>query len=320
MEAQTPLADDVTRADSRMSASGDYEEFRADLLKAGLLFDTGVDGVYGKSADYEAVVSGLDALITRVMVDEPATAIAFPPILARWVFDKTNYLQSFPDLMGSVHTFRGNDRQHAELANLYDSGGDWASKLTAADVVLCSASCHPLYALCAGTLPEGGRRFEVNGYCFRCEPSIDPVRMQAFRMHEYVFVGEPELAQSHRDAGIGRGLDLLSRLGLEVEDVPANDPFFGRLGTMLAANQLDEALKMEIVTPVCSVEKPTAIMSANCHRDHFGLPFGIKTPDGNDAHSACVAFGVDRVTLALLKNLGLDAARWPERTRSLLWP
>ncbi len=49
---------------------------------------------------------------------------------------------------------------------------------------------------------------------------------------------------------------------------------------MLAANQLDEALKMEIVTPVCSKERPTAIMSANCHRDHFGVPFGITDSSG----------------------------------------
>jgi seryl-tRNA synthetase len=142
--------------------------------------------------------------------------------------------------------------------------------------------------------------------------------MQAFRMHEYVYVGEPEVAQTHRDGGLERGLELLGKLGLEVEAIPANDPFFGRLGTMLAANQIDEALKMEIVTPVCSTERPTAIMSANCHRDHFGVPFGITDASGGTAHSACVAFGVDRVTLALLKTHGLDPADWSRGVRDML--
>jgi seryl-tRNA synthetase len=308
-------------AESRLGSDREaYAIFRQDLIDAGLLLQTGVDGVYGKSAAYESIVSGIDNLVTATMIDHPAEVVAFPPVMARWIFDKTNYLQSFPDLMGSVHTFRGTDRQHAQLSAAYEDGGDWPSMLVPAEVVLCSASCHPVYQLCTGTLTEDGRRFEVNGYCFRCEPSIDPVRMQAFRMHEYVYVGDPDTAQTHRDSGLERGQNLLGELGLQVETVPANDPFFGRLGTMLAANQLDEALKMEVVTPICSEESPTAIMSANCHRDHFGSPFSINTSKGEVAHSACVAFGVDRVTLALLKTHGLKTEAWPQSVRGKLWP
>jgi seryl-tRNA synthetase len=316
VDTQTQDVEPVVGASDEES----YAKFRSELLGAGLLLDTGVDGVYGKSSVYEGVVQALDRLITARMIDQAAEVLSFPPVLARWVFDKTDYLKSFPDLMGSVHTFRGTDRQHAALISLADSGGDWPSALVPAEVVLCSATCHPVYPLCTGTLPEHGRRFELNGYCFRCEPSIDPTRMQAFRMHEYVYVGDPDSAQSHRDGGLERGLDLLGQLGLEVEAIPANDPFFGRLGTMLAANQLDEALKMEIVTPVCSTERPTAIMSANCHRDHFGVPFEISDASGSAAHSACVAFGVDRVTLALLKTHGLDPTEWPAGVRQLLSP
>jgi seryl-tRNA synthetase len=303
-----------------MTDTDPYQSFRTELFDAGLLVDTGVDGVYGRSARYESIVAGIDRLVTGSMVDRPVEAVFFPPVMARWVFDKTDYLKSFPDLMGSVHTFRGTDRDHAKLIGLVDEGGDWAQALVPAEVVLCSATCHPVYPMCSGRLPDGGRRFEVNGYCFRCEPSIDPSRMQAFRMHEYVYVGEADEAQRHRDRGLERGLEVLAELGLKVEAIPANDPFFGRLGGMLAANQLDEALKMEIVTPVCSTEHPTAIMSANCHRDHFATPFDITTADGVPAHSACVAFGVDRVTLALLHEHGLDPDRWAPTVRSRLWP
>src|SRR5580698_10043943 len=218
MEAETQVAEPVNLG----ADSESYAAFRSELFGARLLFDTGVDGVYAKSSVYEGIVQALDRLITSSMVDQPAEVLSFPPVLARWVFDKTDYLKSFPDLMGSVHTFRGTDRQHAELISLAESGGDWPSRLVPAEVVLCSATCHPVYPLCSGTLPEGGRRFEVNGYCFRCEPSIDPSRMQAFRMHEYVYVGDPDHAQTHRDEGLERGLALLGELGLEVEAVPAH--------------------------------------------------------------------------------------------------
>jgi seryl-tRNA synthetase len=143
--------------------------------------------------------------------------------------------------------------------------------------------------------------------------------MVAFRMHELVFMGDPDDAQVYRDITLADGVQLLASLGLPMEIVPANDPFFGRVGTIMASAQLEENLKLEGVTPICSEEKPTAIMSANCHRDHFGTPFGIETSSGTTAESACVAFGVDRVTLALLKTHGLDPTQWPAGVREILF-
>ena len=88
-------------------------------------------------------------------------------------------------------------------------------------------------------------------------------------------------------------------------------PFFGRVGRILAENQRAETLKFELVTPVNSVEHPTAIASANCHLDHFGEPFGIVTADGAVAHSCCFGFGLDRITLALLRTHGVRPEDWP---------
>ncbi len=294
--------------------------FRAGLVDAGVLLETGVEGLYGHSAAYQQIVEALDAMVGRWAAELGATAVHFPPVVSRATFDDTNYLQSFPDLMGSVHVFRGDDRAHSELLRRVASGADWQSLLEPAEVVLASASCHPVYPLCTGRLPEGGRLFEIHGWCFRHEPSVDPARQQAFHMHEVVHVGTPESAERHRDQGLERGLAMLGDLGLEMASVAANDPFFGRLGTIMAEGQIEEALKLEGVTPICSVERPTAVMSANCHRDHFGLPFSIETADGSVAHSSCVAFGVDRIALALLHAHGLTPARWPAGVRARLWP
>jgi seryl-tRNA synthetase len=102
--------------------------------------------------------------------------------------------------------------------------------------------------------------------------------------------------------------------------VEANDPFFGRLGTAMANNQKDEILKLEGTTPIGSSDHPVAIISGNCHRDHFGEPFAITSADGATAHSACVAFGVDRITLALFWKHGLDVDKWPSEVAATLWP
>jgi seryl-tRNA synthetase len=316
----------TTETDSRRPVATDehgddpWARFRHDLLSAGVLIPTGVEGLYGRSRTYESVADAMDLMVLRVGADQQASSVRFPPVMPWATFERNGYLESFPDQMGSVHTFRGDERQHAELLRRTEEQEDRAPLLESTDMVLCPAVCHPLYPTMGGVLPEGGSRVEVYGYCFRHEPSTDPFRMQAFRQHDYVYLGTPEGAQAHRDLWIDRGLDTLTRLGLEVKSVIANDPFFGRPGRMLAANQRNEELKYEIVTPVYAIERETAISSSNCHLDHFGRPFGIETPDGEVAHTACFGFGVDRITLALLHRHGLDLDRWPASVRSQLWP
>jgi seryl-tRNA synthetase len=308
----------VQDSSSLQTLENPQEAFREALFESGILLATGVDGVYGYSSTYQRIVNGIDRLIAELGGGE-YEEVTFPPILVRSTFDRTGYLQSFPDLMGAVQVFRGDGAEHRELCRRYEENGDWTALLEPADVVLSSAACHSLYPLCTGRLPRGGRRIEIENWCFRHEPSIDPARMVAFRMHELVYIGDAEVAQEHRDAMLARGLALLVGLGLPMATVPANDPFFGRLGAIMASTQLEENLKLEGVTPICSEENPTAIISGNCARDHFGGPFGIETSAGLVAHSSCVAFGVDRITLALFHRHGLDPARWPADVRRLVW-
>jgi seryl-tRNA synthetase len=314
------MASDTDLSSPPDDADEPWAVFRGALLAEGILLATDVDGVYGRSATYEAVAEGIDRLVLRVGADQDALSVRFPPVMPWSTFQKNGYLESFPDQMGSVHTFRGDERLHAELVHRAESGEDRGELLETTDLVLCPAVCHPLYPTQTGTLPEGGRRVEVYGYCFRHEPSTDPFRMQAFRQHDYVYLGTPDGARAHRDEWIDRGLEVLGSLGLEVEAVVANDPFFGRPGRMLAANQRSEELKYEIVAPVFASGRPTAISSSNYHLDHFSRPFGIDTADGALAHTACFGFGVDRITLALLDRHGTDPADWPDGVRSVLWP
>jgi seryl-tRNA synthetase len=292
--------------------------FRDELLAAGILVPTGTDGLYGRSAVYESIVTGVDRVAVRAAASEGTLSYRFPPVMPRPVLERTGYLSSFPDLIGSVSTFTGDNEDHRKLMDVAQAGGRWTDLLHDAGVSLCPAICHPLYPTLRGSQPEGGTRYDVAGWCYRHEPSIDPARMQAFRQHDLVYVGDAKTAQEHRDRWLALGSEIFIALGLEVETVVANDPFFGRAGRILANNQRDETLKYEIVTSIDSA--PTAIASSNCHLDHFGLPFGITTAQGEVAHSCCVGFGLDRITLALLRTHGTDPGAWPSATRQRLWP
>jgi seryl-tRNA synthetase len=294
--------------------------FRDELVEAGILVPTAADGIYGRSALYEDVVAGIEGLVAAAAASEGTASYRFPPVMPRLVLERTGYLSSFPDMIGSVSSFTGDNADHKKLMDLAQSGGEWTALLEPADVSLCPAVCHPLYPTLAGVLPEGGSRYDVSGWCFRHEPSLDPARMQAFRQHDLVYVGDAETASEQRDLWLRLGAEILESLGLVVDTVVANDPFFGRVGRILSENQRAETLKYEIVTPINSTENPTAIASGNCHLDHFGEPFGITTADGAVAHSCCFGFGLDRITLALLRTHGTDPGAWPAGPRAHLWP
>ena len=293
--------------------------FRDELLVSGLLVGTSVPGIYGRSGAFESIIAGLDRLLAGMAAPLGAQVLRFPPVYPRVDFERTDYIASFPDLSGVVSSFERGDKEHAALLSARADGHAWDGWLDPTDVVLTPAICHPLYATLEGKLPEGGATFDLSGYGFRREPSNDPMRMQSFRMREFVFVGTPDAAQLFRDSWLDRAIETLASLGLAVDAVPANDPFFGRAGRMLVSAQLRENLKVEIVVPLYGdLSEGTAIASANCQRDHLTAAFGIQTADGAVAHGACVAFGMERVTLALLRTHGLELQAWPADVRALL--
>jgi len=238
--------------------------------------------------------------------------------MARATLEGSRHVNPFPNLVRVVSTFSGTEADVPSFLEEVARGVDWTRRLAPTDVALCSAGCHPIYPLVAGsTLPNGGLRYEVQTWCFRHEPSEDPARMQSFRQHEFVYLGTPDGAKAHRDRWLEQGRDLLSALGIAVSAVVATDAFFGRPGQLLASSQRTKELKLELVAPISSAA-PGAISSANYHEGHFGEAFDIRLADGGAAHTACIGFGLERIALSLLLRHGLRIDEWPEGVRRQL--
>lgn len=296
-----------------------YGPFREEMIAAGHLIPLGVRGLYARGGDFEGVIEHFDRLVTQAGKDLHPEVMRFPPVFARSHYERLSHIRNFPDLMGSVHTFTGADREHRNLLEIFDRHEDWTRELAPAAVMLVPAGCYPLYPTAEGsTLAADGRRVDTEGFIFRHEPSDDPARMQIFRQREYVRLGTPEQALEHRNFWLEKGQEIFRSVGLAVEKVVANDPFFGRGGKVQKALQIEQVLKYELVYPICSTERPTAISSCNYHLDTFGVAFDIKTADGQPAHSACVGFGLERIALALYKTHGSRLAAWPREIRDVL--
>ncbi len=295
-----------------------YVVFRDRLIEAGIIVPGAVRGLYGKARPFVEVYDGITRFVSEVGAQDSPELFRFPALMPREHFLKTDYLRSFPDLVGSVHSFAGGNAEHATLLNILEDGGDWARSLDPTELMLTPAACYPIYGMLSGRGDIDGRRFDVLGTCFRHEGSDDPARLMMFSQHEQVFVGSPDDALAHRNRWLERALEMMTDLGLDVRSEVANDPFFGRAGRMLSVSQREAALKYEIVATVADAERPTAIVSCNCHLDHLTVPFDIHTSDGELANSSCVGFGLERIVGALFSRHGMDLAGWPQKVRDRL--
>jgi seryl-tRNA synthetase len=293
-------------------------DFIRSIFEAGLLEESGVAGVYHRSFEFEKIIRGIETCVSSAGGDEKRRQLFCSPVMARSTLAKCGFLTSFPDLVGTISSFAGSEADLQMLRERIENGGDWADLLTATQLAMCSAACQNIYPLLVGTpIPPDGIMYEVQAQCFRHEPSDDLARMLSFRQREFVFIGTEHDAREHAELLRSRFCEVLDSLELSYEVVAANDPFFGRMGRLLADSQRKKSLKYEFVAPITS-EVPHSIGSVNFHEDHFGASFGLSMFDGSVAHSSCVGVGLERFALALLFLHGTNTATWPAEIRKLL--
>jgi seryl-tRNA synthetase len=317
----TTLANPSEQELKAIVGTPEEHQFLKELVAHGLFLPSGEPGVYGRGMTFEDVRNRFDALVTRTGMPDQPERPRFPPIIPKKTLEKAGYLKSFPHLCGAVFSFAGNEIESHSLVECASKGGDWSSFLSMTDVVLVPAACYPAYPAMAlrGPLPKGGLTLDLGGsYVFRNEPSGDPARLQMFHQREMVRIGAEEDVLEWRETWMKRATDIFAKVGLDATLDVASDPFFGRGGKILAKSQRAQGLKFEVLVPISS-PGPTAVSSFNYHQEHFGSSFGIQQHDGSVAQSACLGFGLERITLALFRKHGLDINKWPGDVKAALW-
>lgn len=290
----------------------------ADILDR-LFRPMGVDGVFARTREYEDVVEALQALISRHRPEE-AEVFRFPPVMSLKQLEKQGYLNSFPQLLGCVCALHGSEQEVGASVERARNGADWTRETTSADLVLSPAACYPIYPIAAerGAVPSHGYTFDVAADCFRHEPSKDLDRLQSFRMREFVRIGTADQVAEFREKWASKAQSLAEILELPFVVERASDPFFGRVGQLMAAKQIEQALKFELLIQVREYGGATACMSFNYHREHFGKTWRLMDGEGEYAHSGYVAFGIDRLALALFSIHGLETRNWSKSVRDHL--
>lgn len=282
---------------------------RHDLFDAGHLFATGIDGVVGRGAVFEDVLTRLNAVISRWGPKNGAETVHFPPVMNRAHLERNGYLKSFPQLACALHGFA------------CDAQGHITAEDHPTDLMMVPSACYPIYPMVAarGPLPDGGALFNIHSWCFRREPSTDASRLQSFRMHEYVRLGTASDVLGFRETWIREAGKLFDSLYLPFRLDAASDAFFGRGGRLMANDQRERNLKVELLVPITSDTELTACGSFNYAEDHFTEAWQIAMHDGSKAFSGCIGIGMERTVLALFRHHGLDPQRWPASARAILY-
>ena len=273
-------------------------------------------GIYSFGPLVSRLIEVFEGYFLSVAREFNAAPYRFPTLISAEKLGEVDYFRAFPHSL----TFATHLREDLDVINefsrtaAYEAEGlsaspDAFSKIHA---LLSPAVCYHLYFALAGKhLPENMTATAV-GHCFRYESSNlrSLERMWDFTMREIIFVGSAQHVLQKREQAQKQVEALLSEIGFAYRVESANDPFFVGEFRKQAAFQNAFQLKYEIRANLPFKGSALAVGSYNYHQSFFGRSLNIVLPDGGNAHTGCVAFGLERLAFAFLSQFGTNPHAW----------
>jgi seryl-tRNA synthetase len=223
---------------------------------------------------------------------------------------RVDYLHSFPHQASFPVRLDPEEENLDRFRSGPMVGGDGRVRLTGlapVSEVLTPAACYHVYAAHEGESLPGPLYLTTANTCFRHEARYEPLRRQwSFTMREIVCLGTAAETAGFIETGRSAVDLLLRQLDIETHWSAATDPFFRPLENPKYLMQRLQPTKHEAV-----YGGDLAISSANLHHEHFGAGFSI-TRDERPAHSACLAFGIERWLFAVTDRHGISPCAWPD--------
>lgn len=292
----------------------------SELLRSGDLVEFG-QGRFGFGNRLTRLIRRLDDMCLEYAAEFDASHAQYPSIIGADVLDTCRYLRSFPHSLCLVSHLR----EDLDGIEAFAREAQWADgrlsmpreSLDDVKVLLSPSVCFHCYAGMSKRRIAEPTTVTAVGKCFRYESGnlSGLERLWDFTMREVIFVGNREFVLHGRDASIGSVVRLLGRLGLQFTIETASDPFFIDVFTAQSTFQRLFDLKYEIRAALPYAGRTLAVGSFNYHQDFFGRAFEITAQDEGPAHTGCVAFGLERLALAIVAQHGVDPEGWPDVLR-----
>ncbi|WP_328966717.1 aminoacyl--tRNA ligase-related protein [Streptomyces sp. NBC_00239] len=246
------------------------------------------DGLVTLGPEAVRLRTALDAVFTGWAAAADAAEVLYPPLIPVADLARFDYFTNFPHLVlaaAPVNTDAAADLPTHPAEPGTTLGGH---QLAEAGLVLPSAACYNAYLSLSGARLDEPVRFTTIAQCFRRETHYEGLRrLHGFTMREIIAVGDAGTVKDHLTAHKALILDFAAHVGLDLTTEVATDPFFDANGSRAVMQRLFPT-KEEFVA-----DGGLAIASVNYHRNFFGDRADIAYA-GEQAHTSCVAFGIER--------------------------
>jgi seryl-tRNA synthetase len=258
-------------------------------------------GLVGVRGDALRRLRDIEARIAALCARETGDEWRVPSALPLEVLERAAYFASFPQWLTLASHLTDDEHELERLASSATPAKDAASLSAPASAALSPAVCYHVYSALSGQRLTETRLVTAQGTCWRHEGKRhSPLeRGWAFTMREIVCIGTEAECVRFCDRGIEAARSLAEELDIDGQFEAAEDPFFASTSRGRALLQRIKGLKQELRLSIGD-GATLAAASFNLHERYFGEAFDIRLADGSPAHSACVAFGLERWLLASL--------------------
>ncbi len=289
------------------------------LLQKGIIRKV-TDGAYAYSDIFLKVYRYFDKKIEEngFSTFEDIKEYEFPVLYPLHSYKTGGYFESFPHHI----MFQSLMKNDIEVIDKFARKGvdeeSLAEDMKTPKNVLRHAGCVPVYEFLKDTVipSREPKIYMVSGKCFRNEAGNvkELSRLNEFYMKEYVFVGTDKQCEDGIEKAKGLWREWMDKFSLNCRISTATDSFFASNYKKLKLFQVLGNSKQEFQIRLPGDDNFSACGSVNYHRTHFTKPYNIKDPDGAYCYSACCAFGIDRLSYALLSQKGIYPEKWDEST------
>ena len=235
-------------------------------------------------------------------------------------YETGHYFESFPHHI----MFQTTMKSDAELLERFSKNGTNDSTIFSNDNmkrpenVVRHAACVPIYPMLKDAyIPaDSPKYYLISGKCFRNEGAnvYELARLNEFYMKEFVCIGTLEQTLDMIKSARALWEEWIDTFNLNCTIETANDSFFASSYKKLKIFQILGDSKQEFRVYIPDGDFFCAVSSSNVHRTHFTKTYNIHN-DNSFCQSSCFAFGVERLTYALLSQKGVDIDKWDEATR-----
>jgi len=235
-------------------------------------------------------------------------------------YETGHYFESFPHHI----MFQTTMKSDADLLERFSKNGTNDSTIFSNDNmkrpenVVRHAACVPIYPMLKDAyIPaDSPKYYLISGKCFRNEGAnvYELARLNEFYMKEFVCIGTLEQTLDMIKSARALWEEWIDTFNLNCTIENANDSFFASNYKKLKIFQILGDSKQEFRVYIPDGDFFCAVSSSNVHRTHFTKTYNIHN-DNSFCQSSCFAFGVERLSYALLSQKGVDIDKWDEATR-----